>query len=266
MTSKLTIKKAVRKFSFLWNTLLVAGLFTFLVRYKLDFGRYFLSVADISNLSAWHAFLSEKSDTLTLGAVCLVSFVMLTRDSGKWQEIGEGCFSTLATPAQWERVHGRHVFTWVILSNIAIFLALPLFADWLVPFCALLAVHHLNAVAWIVYLRRNMQHYFVHPQYAIPETDIHKPFIERQRKTVVNFMIEESHVARHIIVVAACMIAISIAVLSSTEELILRTTSYIVLVAGVLVNEYLAFFARLRRDRSLDEIRTDWDEFDKQRE
>lgn len=266
MTKSDTIKRRTQSLQLLWNTILAAGFVTFLIKYKLEFEDYFSTNAEILDPTKWLKFIENKAGILTLSGVCLATFVLLTRDSGKWQDIGQGCFSSMAQPAEWKRVHGGSVLTWVILSNIAIFLAMPMLTDNFVLFSALLASHHLNGIAWIHYMRKNVEAYFSNSLFRIPLADIHKSFIERHRQAVWKFFFAEHHMARHIVVVSTCIAAGFLAMNKTAPSVIWQVLPYVVLAAGVSVAQVMAAMERWRRDKELSIIQEERLEFDRQRE
>ena len=266
MTAKATVVGKARWFAVVWRSVLAFGFLLILVKYKLDVWHYFPTLDEVKNPAVWRNFAFEKWDVLTLSSLCMLALVMLTRDSGNWQTIGEGCFSTAAMPIEWERVRGRHVFTWIILSNIIIFLTLPAVADWFPAFAALLMLQKFNAIAWIYYLRLNITHYFNNDRYRIPSTDVHKIFIARHREAVRKFMCDEYQVTRHVGVAIACIVAIALDAKFGAAPLHLKALSYVILTVGVVTNEYFNFMERYRRDRILIKIAEDRTEWDRSRE
>ena len=146
LVGRWNLKRIAELLQTLWN-LIWLGLLLVLVRQNLHTSKYFASTSDISDLNKLRVFLAAEWDTLILSMVCLLTYFFLMRDSKKWREQAEKCFSVQAMPRRaWKLVRGRWVIVWVVMSNIAIFFGLAWFTDNVMAFSVLFLIHHMNAV------------------------------------------------------------------------------------------------------------------------
>src|SRR5215467_12370027 len=156
----MSLKRIGNLLRLLWNFGVAFGVVFYIVRYKLELGTFFSSVSDVRDAAQVWLFLSEKWGILLLGAVFLLTHVLLSIDAAKYMEQAENCFSRLRTPKnEWKNVREKCLIVWVVLSNIPIFLSAAYYTDNVAMFSGFLMAHHLNAVIWIAAFRWNVRHF-----------------------------------------------------------------------------------------------------------
>ena len=239
----------------LWNTILVAGLLFYLIRYKLHTNQYFSSFADVTNLNKLKFFWGLEWNTLILSTVFFSAYVILNRDSRSWRTQAEKCFSIQAMPRrQWKAVRRRWVIVWVVISNIPIFLGLAWFTDNIVVFSALFSVHHANAVLWLFAFRQNVNYFFSEPAFQPPNTDVLRQFILERRNIMTVFLCRSHNIQRESLTAVGYGISFVLAAL----YLVWNEGSYVVPFMTVVLaeglNQYFYYEEKRQRDRGLREI------------
>jgi hypothetical protein len=255
-----------RRFQLVWNTVLAVGFLWIIIRYKLELDRYIHSIGDLYSPATVSKFLLDKWDVVILSAMFLFRFMAITKDHPKWMDYGGKCFSELAKPTEWAFVRGRWVLSWVIVSNIPIFIGLAWFTDDVMMFSAFFALHYANGVAWLVVMRRNVNAYFSDEKYVPPEADVNKRFILERRGVVQTYLYRTLLIRREILMViifAGTFFLVFMRRAFGLEFYLPLYTPYVIISAAEITSECLAYRERLVRDRDLDRIAVQQNTFHK---
>jgi len=239
----------------LWNTILVAGLLFYLIRYKLHTYQYFSSFADVTNLNKLELFWGPEWDTLILSTIFFSAYVLLTKDSRSWRTQAEKCFSIQAMPRrQWKAVRRRWVIVWVVISNIPIFLGLAWFTDNIVVFSALFSVHHANAVLWLFAFGQNVNYFFSEPKFQPPDTDVLREFILERRDIMRVFLCRSHNIQRESLTALGYGISFVLAAVYLAWNEGSYVVPFMIVVLAEGINQYFYYEEKKQRDRGLREI------------
>jgi hypothetical protein len=132
--------------------------------------------------------------------------------------------------------------------------ALAYYSDKVEIFCALFAIHHLNAVAWLFAFRENVTLYFSEKQYAPPKHDPHKQFINERRAAMERFLCKTKNIEREFLTAVAYGFSLLLAVAHETRNVAFYTAPFLILSIAEVINQYFSFRERLERDRDLYRI------------
>lgn len=231
------------------------GILLFLIRHKSHADQYFSSIGDVGDLNKLKAFAIGEWDTLLLSVVLLLAYFFLTKDSTRWREHAEKCFSVQAMPRRaWRLVRGRWVIVWVVMCNIPTFFSLAWFADNVLVFSVLFLIHHVNAVLWLRAFRKNVQFFFTESAFLPPDADPQKPFILERRSVMKHFLCATWNVRREALAAMGYGIAVLLALAHRDWFAFPYIAPFPVIVAAEGMNQFLYYKERRRRDRDLGDI------------
>src|SRR5208337_220708 len=142
MAKPITIVERVKLFFFLWNTFVAVGLFSFLIKYKLNIKEYFPTWTDFLNIPNILNFIDNKWGVAILSASYVVMYIAVSFEANTLRKINENLFSRDNMPIEWRYVKGRALLTLNVAFAIAIFLGLAWFVDNIAAFCGVLACLH----------------------------------------------------------------------------------------------------------------------------
>ncbi len=238
----------------LWNTILAVGILSVLLRYKLEVGWYFVDLEDILDQDTLKRFFSEKWEALLLSAVLLLTYWLLTKDSSKWTDQAEKCFSPTNVPSRLKIVRGRWIINWVVLSNIVIFLAAIYFVDSVKVFAGLFLVHHANAVAWLIAFRKNVAYYFYSPRYMPEDSDPFKKFRFERRRVMEHYLSKTPNIERESLTAAGYGAALVLALANQLWDVTFYAAPHLIVVITEATNQYYSYRERRERDQGLRKI------------
>jgi len=239
---------------FIWNFFLAVAVLNFIVRYKLEIGSYFASSDDLFDSKILKQFMREKWQVLTLVTVFLGTYVLLTKDTRRWKEQAQKCFSATNIPSRWRMVRGRWIIAWVVPTNVLIFLALAYYTDNIKAFSALFMIHHANAVAWIIAFRWNVQYYFYNSKYVPDDNDQFKDSILRRRRVMERFLCKTRNIEREGLTAIAYGCALAVSLVTDSASIMVRMIPYLIVVAAEAGNQYFSYLERRERNRELRKI------------
>jgi hypothetical protein len=238
----------------LWNTILAVGILSVLLRYKLEVGWYFVDLVDIFDRDTLKRFFSEKWEALLLSAVLLLTYWLLTKDSSKWTDQAEKCFSPTNVPSRLKIVRNRWIINWVVLSNIVIFLAAIYFVDSVKVFAGLFLVHHANAVAWLIAFRKNVAYYFYSPRYMPKDSDPFKKFRFERRRVMERYLSKTPNIERESLTAAGYGAALVLALANQLWDVTFYAAPHLIVVITEATNQYYSYRERRERDQGLRKI------------
>ena len=247
-TKDRSLVEIARGLRLVWVTLLAAGIINYVLRYKLEFEKYFPTSNSFTEPSYIFVFLGAKWAVVTLGLVFLITLIFLNLDNGKYVEQAEGCFLRMRAPTEWRLVRGRYIVIWVVTSNIFLFLGAVYSIDDVKIFSILFMLHHLNAVAWIIVFRWNVNHYFHAPEYLPTPSDPSTPFVLERREVMETFLCRTANIQREGLTAMCYAASFLLALIVDARNAAVGVVPYLLAAFGEAANQYFSY--RERRDRN----------------
>ncbi len=203
----MTIRKIVTRIVFFWGLIFGVGVVTFALRTNLELEKYFPKATDYLQFTSIVNFLNDKWHQLILLLLLAWRVLVVTTNSGRLNEFGEKCFVNEAMPANFARVQmGR----WIVIG-IAINAFILVACLWAVErpalFFALLFVHWILGLSWMLVMRRNITTFFDDDLYVPNEANPLKPPILMRRAALRHFVQNRYNIERYLALAASSFIA-----------------------------------------------------------
>ncbi len=249
------IVEKIRKWMDWSDTLVTAGLFFVIVKFKLGFDSHFSTAWDMLSFGNWSGFAQSNGVLLPMTLVIFADFTLI-RGCAK-QELGHvpEAFSNLTSPQNFSNVIGAYWIPFVIPMFYLLFFGLIAVVDR--PAVLGLALLGWNAIDYFVARLSidNMLRYFDDKRFAPPDRDPFKRWILERREVAKAYFQHRFYLPR--IGVLAAFNALGLALATGWVAEVPGWAPYVVFMGVFIGNEIFMGFLRGRRERDFAAIRLD---------
>lgn len=253
----MTIRKIADFMLFFWGMTTGAGVIFFLLKYQLEWDKYFPTLPSLLDLSQDLRFINDKWEVLLLCFISIVTLIAIAYDSPKWRRHGEIIFSQAAMPTNFKKVpYGRYLLA-IVFINAVLFIAMAATIHILYLFTAMMSWHHINGVIWIKILRVNLNTYLNDPIYEPPSNDPHADFVRRRRKVIQWYMFDSNCLVKDVTLALLFGTTAMVSYFGYLQNQATNILTYTCLVLLKLLSEWIMHKERNVRDQQLAEIDAD---------
>jgi hypothetical protein len=238
------------------DTIATLGLFSYLFGYVTGWKSYIPGAGHRLDFPAWWEgatnFFNENGAAPILGAMAVAVYV-LGRNFARYSvEILPLVFTDSRTPT------AKHIDTPLgvmrkIYGQLALLIFMVATCNYLLLFSPALIALHAYYFWFDTAQRRHMGYFFHEPKYSPEDSHPHKGFIEQRRDQVLAYL-SLSHRAREFNVICFAAAAFALYVEAPPQVPNPMLVAYIVVIAGMLLNEIIIWVWRNRLKTGLDRI------------
>jgi hypothetical protein len=257
MASPSTVKRRLRRLLRIWRLLPALGLFRVAFSEKIGFSDYFNNFRDLLDPGKVQIFASERWSTLILVAIFFYLYQACSAEQEFSVDTAHEVFSPDKVPTDWQKFLGGNVLEFVIVANIIQFSALAFTVDDLLRFTAVLLTFYSLSVIGNYTTGKTINTYFQNPVFEPSSNYPLTPFIKRRREVVLQF-VNRWHPQKEIFVAFGCLLVLLLTYFELNHH---RAIPYLALAALIASNEYIVWRWRFVRDKALDQINDDQDDF-----
>jgi hypothetical protein len=210
-------------------------------------------------VAAWTIFSKNNGVNSVLAGLLVLVFAAkfrLSRRSAKVElAIGERLFPAGRLPENWSGPKDPVGITSSTIYFFALYMALAWFANNIVLVSFVIFI--IACIDWNTrrLIHKNIKRYFSDDRYAAKIEDNDYEAITASREEVTKYLFNNPHLWKEGGCVAGCAVALSIALFSvHIGSYRLRSTTYVIILATLVVNEIITWRWRSIRDRNLKAI------------